>query len=122
MGAANPSSWHGWDDNQLAQPHLMCLRQSPRGLPDPGCQGLSFLPGQLQLLVFLMVSNAFRTWSIAESISLPPRSRWASRRKSATAARRYADEVPPVPAWDALALTSAARNRHVVSVLRANLP
>lgn len=39
-----------------------------------------------------------------------------------TAARHFTDDGPPVPAWDALALTSATRNRHVVNVLRANLP
>src|ERR1017187_10552356 len=48
---------------------------------------LSFLPGQLQLLVFLMVSSALRTWSTAESISLPPSRRWASRGKFATPLR-----------------------------------
>src|ERR1039457_4375440 len=44
---------------------------------------LSLLPGQLQLLVLLMVSSALRAWSIAESISLPPSRRWASRGKFA---------------------------------------
>ena len=37
------------------------------------------------------------------------------------AARHYTDAAPPVPAWDTLALTSVVRNRHTVSVLRANL-
>ena len=37
------------------------------------------------------------------------------------AARHFRDPAPPVPAWDALALTSVARDRHVVDVLRANL-
>ena len=38
-----------------------------------------------------------------------------------TAARHFTEEGPTVPAWDALALTSVVRNRHIVSVLRANL-
>jgi hypothetical protein len=37
------------------------------------------------------------------------------------AARHFRDPAPPVPAWDALALASVARDRHVVDVLRANL-
>ena len=36
-----------------------------------GAVWLVFLPGQFQPLVFLMVSSALRTWSVAESISLP---------------------------------------------------
>jgi hypothetical protein len=35
------------------------------------------------------------------------------------AAGHYAAPPPPVPAWDALALTSVTRDRHVVAVLRA---
>jgi hypothetical protein len=38
-----------------------------------------------------------------------------------TAAAHYAAPEPPVPAWDALALTSVTRDRHVVAVLRAAL-
>jgi hypothetical protein len=37
------------------------------------------------------------------------------------AARHFCDPAPPVPAWDALALTSIARDRHLVDVLRTNL-
>ena len=37
------------------------------------------------------------------------------------AARHFRDAAPPIPAWDALALTSVARDRHVVNVLHANL-
>ena len=35
------------------------------------------------------------------------------------AAQHFTDQEPPVPAWDALALASVARNRHVVRTLRA---
>lgn len=38
------------------------------------------------------------------------------------AAPHFTDQQPPVPAWDALALASIARNRHVVRTLRDNLP
>lgn len=38
------------------------------------------------------------------------------------AARHFTDQEPPIPPWDALALASIARNRHVVRTLRANLP
>ena len=38
------------------------------------------------------------------------------------AAPHFTAQRPPVPAWDALALTSVARNRHVVQTLRDNLP
>ena len=38
------------------------------------------------------------------------------------AAQHFTDQEPPVPAWDALALASVARNRHVVRTLRDNLP
>jgi hypothetical protein len=37
------------------------------------------------------------------------------------AASHHADPAPPVPTWEALALASTARNRHVTSVLRASL-
>lgn len=37
------------------------------------------------------------------------------------AAGHFRDRPPPVLAWDALALTSVARDRHVVDVLHANL-
>jgi hypothetical protein len=36
-------------------------------------------------------------------------------------ARHFQYPAPPVPAWDALALTSVTRDRHVVNVLRNNL-
>jgi hypothetical protein len=38
------------------------------------------------------------------------------------AAPHFTEPEPPVPAWDALALASVARNRHVVQTLRGNLP
>jgi len=37
------------------------------------------------------------------------------------AATHFRTAAPPVPTWDALALTSTARDRHVVNVLHANL-
>ena len=37
------------------------------------------------------------------------------------AAQHFTGQEPPVPAWDALALASVARNRHVVQTLRDNL-
>jgi hypothetical protein len=41
--------------------------------------------------------------------------------RDSSAARHFRDPAAPIPAWDALALTSIARDRHVVDVLHANL-
>ena len=53
------------------------------------------------------------TAGVAYAEPLPP---------DGVAAKHYTDQEPPVPTWDALALASVARNRHVVRTLRRNLP
>ena len=53
-------------------------------------------------------------------VTLTPRISYAEPLSpDGTAAAHYAAPAPPVPAWDALALTSITRDRHVVAVLRA---
>lgn len=52
------------------------------------------------------------TVQIAYAEPLPP---------DGIAAKHFTDQGPPVPAWDALALVSVARNRHTVNTLRDNL-
>ena len=56
-------------------------------------------------------------------VTLAPRVRYAEALPSdGCAARNFQDPAPPVPAaWDALALTSVTRDRHIVNVLRDNL-
>ena len=53
------------------------------------------------------------TAGVAYTEPLPP---------NGIAAPHFTEPEPPVPAWDALALASVARNRHVVQTLRGNLP
>jgi hypothetical protein len=56
------------------------------------------------------------------SVTLTPRISYAEPfPPDGTAAAHYAASAPPVAAWDALALTSVTRDRHVVAVLRAAL-
>ena len=55
-------------------------------------------------------------------VTLAPRVRYAEPLPpDGCAARHFQDPAPPVPAWDALALTSVTRDRHVANVLRNNL-
>ena len=55
-------------------------------------------------------------------VTLAPRVRYTEPMPpDSCAARHFQDPAPPVPAWDALALTSVTRDRHVVNVLRNNL-
>jgi len=53
------------------------------------------------------------TAGVAYTEPLPP---------NGIAASHFTEPEPPVPAWDALALASVTRNRHVVQTLRGNLP
>ena len=62
-------------------------------------------------------------WRIdGAALTLTPRINYAEPLPpDGTAAAHFRAAAPPLPAWDALALTSTARDRHIVTVLRANL-